>query len=158
MARHVTKVLVAMLLVGGLTLVGCSERKEQAPAPPAQEKAPEPAAAPAQEAKQEAAEGAKEEVKQEEAAPAETAQAAPGEGQALFERHCSACHADGGNIINANKTLKFASLEASGLAAPEAFVAYLRNPGPGMPTFSENALPDAQALQIAEYVLEAFKE
>lgn len=153
MSNNVTKVLMAMLLVGGMTLVGCSERKQEAPAPPpaAQEKAPEPAAAPAEPAKEEA----KEEVKQEAAAVAE---AAPGEGQALFDRHCSACHADGGNIINAEKNLKFASLEASGLATPDAFVAYLRNPGAGMPTFSESALPDDQARQIAEYVLEAFKE
>ena len=33
----------------------------------------------------------------------------------------------------------------------------MRHPGPGMMTFDETALPDAQAKAIAEYVLATFK-
>lgn len=147
MNKNQVKLLAAFLLLSGAALFGCSERKEQ-PAPAPQQ------AAPAVEAAAPAAE-------QEEAAVADEAQeiaAADLEaGRELYERHCSACHPNGGNIINRDKTLQYASLEASGLTDPQAFVAYLRSPGAGMPTFSAAALPDEKAMQIAWYTLETFK-
>lgn len=141
MNRNQVKVLATLLLLSGAVLFGCSERKEQpAPAPQQATPAVEPAA-------QQQATAAVEEIG---AADLEA-------GRELFERHCNACHPNGGNIINRDKPLQFASLEASGLTDPKAFVTYLRSPGAGMPAFSAAALPDEKAMQIAWYTLETYK-
>jgi cytochrome c6 len=126
------RILALLLIMSAGVMFGCSERQEQPAA------TPEPAAPPAAEV-------------------AEVTAADLDAGRELYERHCSSCHPNGGNIINRDKTLQLASLEASGLAEADAFVAYLRDPGPGMPAFSEDALPDEKAMQVAWYTLETFK-
>ncbi len=77
-------------------------------------------------------------------------------GEALFQQHCTACHADGGNIINPKKTLNKSDLEANGVNSVEAIVNLMRNPGPGMMQFDESTLSDEQAKKIAEYILATY--
>ena len=78
-------------------------------------------------------------------------------GEASFKKHCTACHAGGGNIIRAEKSLHRKSLEANGIKTAADIVRLMRNPGPGMPKFDEKTVPDAEAKAVAEYVLKAFK-
>ncbi len=78
-------------------------------------------------------------------------------GEALFKKHCAVCHPDGGNVINPNKTLKGKSLEANNVKTEKDIIAKMRNPGPGMARFDEKTVPEAEARQIAEYVLKTFK-
>ncbi|MFO0752266.1 MAG: c-type cytochrome [Thermodesulfovibrionales bacterium] len=79
------------------------------------------------------------------------------EGEALFKKHCAVCHPNGGNVINAKKTLRKADLAAGGIKAPEDIVKKMRKPGPGMPQFDSAKVPDKEALALAEYVLAAFQ-
>ncbi len=78
-------------------------------------------------------------------------------GEELFKQHCSMCHPEGGNIINAKKTLHGKDLKASNVKGAGDIVKVMRNPGPGMTKFDEKTLPDKEAKEIAEYVLKAFK-
>ena len=77
-------------------------------------------------------------------------------GEALFKQHCSPCHADGGNIVNPQKTLHKKDREANGVKSVTDIVGKMRNPGPGMTKFDEKTLPDKDAQVIAEYVLKTF--
>ena len=79
----------------------------------------------------------------------------PGEG--LFKAKCGACHPDGGNIMNAKKTLKKSDLAANKIKSSADFVKYLRAPGAGMTKFDAAALPDKEAKEIAAYVMKTFK-
>jgi cytochrome c6 len=78
-------------------------------------------------------------------------------GEELFKQHCSMCHPEGGNIINAKKTLHGKDLMANNIRNAEDIVKVMRNPGPGMNKFDAKTLPDKEAKEIAEYVLKAFK-
>ncbi|MEW6585832.1 MAG: c-type cytochrome [Nitrospirota bacterium] len=78
-------------------------------------------------------------------------------GEALFNEHCAMCHPNGGNIISPEKTLHKKNLEAHNLGKPENIVKYLRNPGPGMPSYDEKKLPDDAAKKIGEYILKTFR-
>lgn len=78
-------------------------------------------------------------------------------GDALFKERCAACHPDGGNIINPQKTLKKKDLAASKLTEAKKIVAYMRKPGPGMTPFDAKSLPDKDATAIATYILKTFK-
>lgn len=78
-------------------------------------------------------------------------------GEELFQKNCAACHPEGGNIINAKKTLHKASLEANGIKTADDIVAKMRHPGPGMTTFGEQALSAADARAIAGYIQASFK-
>jgi cytochrome c6 len=78
-------------------------------------------------------------------------------GEKLFQQHCVACHPGGGNIITPEKTLHSEDLKANNITTPEDIVKVMRNPGPGMPTFDEKAIPDAEAHEIGEYILKTFK-
>ncbi len=82
---------------------------------------------------------------------------APVSGEKLFARHCAVCHPQGGNIINPKKTLKKSDLEARNLKTVDDIVAFLRAGAPGMPKFAETALANAEAREIASYILQAFK-
>ena len=124
-------VIMAVVALSGLFLGGC--KKEEAP--PTTEA---PQAPPAAQTEPVAAEGAK-------------------SGEALFKEHCAVCHADGGNIINTQKTLHSKALAASKITTPEDIVNILRNPGKGMPKFDETTIPAKDATAIAEYVLKTFK-
>jgi cytochrome c6 len=85
------------------------------------------------------------------------ASAAGQPGETLFKQHCVACHPDGGNIINPQKTLHKKAREASKVKTAEDIIKTMRNPGPGMTKFDEKAIPDKDARQIAEYIIKTFK-
>jgi cytochrome c6 len=78
-------------------------------------------------------------------------------GEELFKQHCAMCHPDGGNIVNAQKTLHAKSLKANNIAKPEDIVKVMRKPGPGMTTFDAKTIPDKDAMEIARYILKTFK-
>jgi cytochrome c6 len=82
---------------------------------------------------------------------------AKAKGEALFKEKCATCHPDGGNIMNAKKTLKKKDLEANKLKGAAEIVKYMRNPGPGMTKFDAKSLPDKDAKEIAAYILKTFK-
>jgi len=118
---------------GFLVLSGCSEREEAAEAPKAQEI----------------------ERRAENAAASGDYDATVA--QQTFEKHCASCHPNGGNIINAEKNLKKASLEAKGIATAQDIVNIMRDPGPGMPAFDKKTIPEDLALDVGRYILETFK-
>jgi cytochrome c6 len=78
-------------------------------------------------------------------------------GEELFKQHCTMCHPEGGNIINAKKTLHAKDLKANNVKSAGDIVKLMRTPGPGMTKFDEKTLPDKEAKEIAEYILKAFK-
>ena len=78
-------------------------------------------------------------------------------GDNLFKEKCASCHPDGGNIINAQKTLKKKDLAKNKLKNAADIVKYLRKPGPGMPAFDATVLPDKDAKAIADHILKTFK-
>jgi cytochrome c6 len=77
-------------------------------------------------------------------------------GEALFKKHCAACHPNGGNIITPEKTLRKDAREARNIKAPEDIIAKMRNPGPGMNMFDKTTIPDNEARAIAEYILKTY--
>lgn len=74
-------------------------------------------------------------------------------GEALFMKHCTVCHPNGGNIINPRKTLRKKDLAASNIRSEDDIVKIIRNPGPGMSRFDEKMLSDRDARDIARYIL-----
>jgi len=80
------------------------------------------------------------------------------EGAALFKQHCAVCHPDGGNIINAKKTLHKKDREANNLKSTEDIVRFMRNPGPGMLKFDEKTISNKKAHEIAEYIVKTFSK
>jgi len=78
-------------------------------------------------------------------------------GQAEFKEHCAVCHPDGGNIINAKKTLHKNDLQANKIKTAADIINKMRNPGPGMTKFDAKTIPEATAKKIAEYILKTFK-
>ena len=78
-------------------------------------------------------------------------------GESLFKEDCEICHPDGGNIMDPQKTLHRKDLEKQGITKPEDIIRIMRNPGPGMISFDEKKIPDGEAKEIAEYILETFK-
>jgi cytochrome c6 len=78
-------------------------------------------------------------------------------GEQLFNQHCAACHPDGGNIIDSNKTLHKSSMVSHGIKTSDDIIRYMRSPGLGMPSFDEKKLSDKLAGEIAEYILHEFK-
>jgi len=78
-------------------------------------------------------------------------------GEAEFKEFCSACHADGGNIINPAKTLSKADREKNGIKTVKDIITIMRKPGEGMITFDEQTLPEKEAQKIAEYIVYSFK-
>ena len=86
-----------------------------------------------------------------------TAFAAGNPGETLFKQHCAACHPDGGNIINPQKTLQKKAREANKVKTADDIVKTMRNPGPGMTKFDTRTIPDKDARQIADYIITTFK-
>ena len=87
-----------------------------------------------------------------------TALAATSElGEAEFTEHCTACHADGGNIIKADKTLSLKDREKHGIKTANDIVNIMRKPGEGMTTFDKKTISDKEATAIADYIIKTFK-
>ena len=78
-------------------------------------------------------------------------------GKALFEKNCADCHANGGNVINPAYTLHKKDRLKHGVRTANDIVHLMRNPGPGMHTFSKQAVPDSDAKKIAQYILKTFR-
>jgi len=74
-----------------------------------------------------------------------------------FEEHCAVCHPNGGNTINAKKTLSKKDREANGVKNTKDIIAKMRNPGMGMTKFDEKAISNKEAKAIADYILKTFK-
>lgn len=83
--------------------------------------------------------------------------AGDGGGGALFREKCAYCHPDGGNRARGDKGLKRADLQRNNIRSAADVVSYLRRPGPDMPTFDEQSLPDREAVVLAEYILKTFR-
>jgi cytochrome c6 len=77
-------------------------------------------------------------------------------GEALFKKHCSVCHPDGGNIVNPELILQSKALKANNITSAADIVKIMRNPKPGMSTFDETVLPENDANAIADYILKTF--
>lgn len=85
------------------------------------------------------------------------AQASPKTGEAEFKEYCSACHYDGGNLINPAKTLSKIDREKNGVKTTKDIIKIMRKPGEGMSMFDEKTLPETDANKIAEYIINTFK-
>jgi len=83
--------------------------------------------------------------------------AADNMGETKFKEHCAACHADGGNMIKADKTLSRTDREKNGIKTAKDIVKKMRKPGEGMTTFDKNTLSDKDAHAIADYIIKTFK-
>ena len=78
-------------------------------------------------------------------------------GAAVFNGNCAACHMGGGNVVNAERTLKADALKAyltNFADGPEVAVAYQVTNGKGaMPAFG-GKLSEAQIADVAAYVVD----
>ena len=74
-----------------------------------------------------------------------------------FQEHCAECHAGGGNIINAKKTLHKKDREANGVKTAKEIIGTMRKPGPGMTKFDKKTVSDKEAKAIADYIIKTFK-
>lgn len=79
-------------------------------------------------------------------------------GESLFTKHCALCHPNGGNIVNAAKTLHAKDREANNVKTKEDIVKLMRNPGPGMIKFGADVIPEKEAMAIAEYIMKTFNK
>jgi len=79
-------------------------------------------------------------------------------GKTAFLHNCIACHADGGNEVNPEKTFSRADLQRNNIHTPADIVRIMRNPGPGMLKFGTATLSDEDANAIAEYILATFNK
>ena len=84
------------------------------------------------------------------ASPALAGNAAHG-GQ-IFGANCAACHANGNNVVNAQKTLKKEALKEYGKDTIEAISYQVKNGNGAMPAFGSK-LSDADIEDVATYVL-----
>jgi len=91
------------------------------------------------------------------AALADTKKGGKIDGKKEFEEHCAVCHPNGGNIVNAQKTLSKKSMAANGVKSAKDIVAKMRKPGPGMTAFDAKTISDKEAKAIADYVQKTFK-
>jgi len=82
---------------------------------------------------------------------ASAASAAPADGEAIFKAKCASCHPDGGNIMKPTETLK-------GMKDSKKIVSKVRKGGGGMPAFDAKAISDADAKQLADYIIKTFKK
>lgn len=90
------------------------------------------------------------------ALPAQAAPA-PSVGEQGYMKHCAVCHPNGGNIITPNATLGKKAMAAKGIRTPADIVGKMRKPGPAMMPFDAKTVPDKEALEISEYILDTFK-
>jgi cytochrome c6 len=79
------------------------------------------------------------------------------DGRKEFAKHCAVCHPDGGNVVNAQKSLKVKTLSANGVKSAKDIIGKIRNPGPGMTRFDEKTISNKEAAAIAEYIMKAFR-
>ena len=78
-------------------------------------------------------------------------------GEQLFKQFCAACHPDGGNVVNPQKTLHSAVLADNKIKTAADLEKILRNPGPGMRKFEPSMVSSREAELIYEYVVSTFR-
>jgi cytochrome c6 len=74
-------------------------------------------------------------------------------GAQVFEANCAGCHANGGNIVRRNKTLKLKALERNGYATVAAIGQIVINGKNNMPAY-KTKLTKPQIEDVAAYVLD----
>jgi cytochrome c6 len=74
-------------------------------------------------------------------------------GARVFSANCTACHAGGGNVIIATKTLKKQALQMYDMYSMDAIVYQLQNGKNAMPSF-KGRLTDMEIKDVAAYVLD----
>ncbi|MBN2655188.1 MAG: c-type cytochrome [Nitrospirae bacterium] len=82
----------------------------------------------------------------------------PATGEEIFNKFCSVCHPNGGNVFKPKEDLSKASLEAHNIFKPEDIVKVMRNPGPLMTKFDTNTISDKDAMLVAEYILKKYNK
>jgi cytochrome c6 len=73
-------------------------------------------------------------------------------GAKIFSANCTACHAGGKNLVNAQKTLQKADLEKYGMNSLEAIVTQVTKGKNAMPAFL-GRLSEEDIENVAAYVL-----
>lgn len=77
--------------------------------------------------------------------------AAANTGETLFKEKCASCHPDGGNIMKPAASIK-------GIKSSAKIIKQIRKGGSGMPAFDAKAISDANAKQLADYIMKTFKK
>ena len=78
-------------------------------------------------------------------------------GETLFKQYCAACHPDGGNVSDPERTLRGSALRSHHITTPRDIVHIMRTPIFRMISFDAATLSDKDATAIADYVLYTFK-
>jgi cytochrome c6 len=78
-------------------------------------------------------------------------------GEELFRQYCAACHPDGGNVSDPERTLRGPVLRSHHITRPRDIVHIMRTPISRMISFDAATLSDKDATAIADYVLYTFK-
>jgi len=78
-------------------------------------------------------------------------------GEELFKQYCAACHPDGGNVSDPERTLRGSDLRSHHIAKPEDIMRIMRTPISRMISFDATTLSDKDARAIADYVLYTFR-
>jgi len=78
-------------------------------------------------------------------------------GEELFKRYCAACHPDGGNVSDPERSLRGSALRSHHITRPRDIVHIMRTPISRMISFDAATLSDKDATAIADYVLYTFK-
>lgn len=73
-------------------------------------------------------------------------------GAKIFSANCAACHAGGGNVVNAAKTLRKDALEKYDMASEEAIINQVTNGKNAMPAF-KGRLSATDIADVAAYVI-----
>lgn len=73
-------------------------------------------------------------------------------GSQIFSANCAACHAGGGNVVNATKTLRKDALEKYDMDSIDAIVYQVTNGKNAMPAF-RGRLSSDDLQDVAAYVL-----
>ncbi len=74
-------------------------------------------------------------------------------GANIFANNCAACHLNGGNVINGQKTLKQDALKRYDMASIDAIKSQVANGKNAMPAFL-GRLTNSQVEDVAAYVIE----
>jgi cytochrome c6 len=76
-------------------------------------------------------------------------------GKSVFENNCSGCHANGGNALMSEKSLKKKALEENKMNTAEAIIKQVTDGKPPMPGFGKlGTISAADIENVAAYVLE----
>ena len=78
-------------------------------------------------------------------------------GEKVFESNCTACHANGGNVMKPEKSLKKEALDKSKMNTAAAIATQVTKGGNGMPGF-EGQLNAKDIENVSAYVAEQAKK